>query len=184
MLDTRRTVRHRMHMVQPYLLQRLSAPKEGARVNPFGMGREAPYFSVAMWDRLLQICSFDYMGAAEYENGVLALALQMIWTNRTLYELTSVSLEDVTYWVIATRRDIEEGTTEQWVRGLATGDIPTRDPSGLLLTERSTPVGQETKGAIDLQHHWMVFTDKTMADAFAELFCLDLFSFDTGARAN
>lgn len=175
---------------RPRYIQRLSAP--GNLDNPYAFGAGTSGLSPAALERLRPAFSFEYMGAAEYENGAAAAAIHRIATG----------LADETYapWAFQPRlranrhyglerpaspitlygigraehqTDIEEAVTAlaNWPRR---EHDQLKEPALIARTLRSTPgrPPRATKGWLELTNGFFVFRDE--AAFTATLTALDL----------
>lgn len=76
----------------PYLIQRLTAARPSSMKIDKVFGGEMLGLSDDAWEVLYQAFSIDYMGAAEYEFGVLPRALKQIFDERQDYSAWSFAL--------------------------------------------------------------------------------------------
>ena len=182
-----------MSMKRSWLIQRMQLPK--GRVNPFSFGGGGSGFHPDVADQLKDVCSWDYMGAAEYEFGSTAKAFNRMIAakkklkagafrlnykyDRPLWMTTPAKLFEgegkVSY--ICPKKGIKELQTclTKWAKDYEYGD--TRD--NVKLDEALANVDNEYLasslysqccGWFDLENDFMFFTNEKMWREFCDGF--------------
>jgi len=174
-----------MSMERSWLIQRMQKPT--GRVNPFSFGGGGSGFHPEVAKQLAEVCDWDYMGAAEYEFGAPAKALnRMILAKK---KLTAGAMKvpyryDSPQWgdriakqfvgtgkvfYLCPKKDAEEviARIAKWATNYKHGD--TRDNVKLdasLAGEEANPNG--IYGWFDLDNDFMFFTDEKMWRAMCD----------------
>src|SRR3989338_2112493 len=145
-------------MVRTFLIQRLNKPTPP---NPFsfGGGLHNGGLSEVAANVLQVIFSFDYMGSAEFEFGVVPVALQFIATQAKKKKITAGKIGDI-YYICP--RIYKDGVLDIIEKLLV-------DERSLCLKERcgladhfnkSDAYHQETLGWLELDNGFMFFVDQ------------------------
>ena len=153
-----------------WLVQRLNPPHRSDRFggNPFAFG--GGYKNGGLTDEAMaavsSVCSFDYMGAAEFEFGALPKALHAMSKMKLI--ATSAEVSAGTVYLLCPAEWVEELTAR--IDGWASGDgdrlkEPTLLPGALAGDEWCRAVGW-----IELDNGFMFFTDPQMWRGAAGLF--------------
>ena len=104
-------------MNKTVLIQRLCEPSKAnveassaVSINPFSFGAGGGRFSKMALDLLLPICSFDYMGASEFEHGAVPGAFgtlhELGHSTGLFFNTLSIKLKDCKKPEFASRRDV------------------------------------------------------------------------------
>lgn len=75
-----------------WLIQRLKRPTKMDNPWGFGGGLRHGGLSDGAWEIFRKLCSFDYMGAAEFEIGALPKAFEKMWSSRSGLEAYSLTV--------------------------------------------------------------------------------------------
>jgi len=191
-----------MTLPDSYLVQRLAGPRK--TTNPgavqahhvFGGGRLG--LSPQAWQALDQVCTVDYMGAAEYEGGVLPNALNEIIRLRsviTSFVLTLAPHERELNW--SRKYPAKKGfplppaktvqifgfapvtildEVKDRVRLLCSPNPP-RTKRDSLISQNLDPieaVREPVLGWIELNNGFMFFSDRKMWEGFCTIFQLEM----------
>lgn len=172
-------------MYKPWLLQRMKKPAGNPISLAFGCGGSG--IKPELQKKLESICSWDYMGAAEYEFGELARSLERIIKNKKKFKANVLNVfyncrpfswgeglsENISgtnkVFYICLKKDIEElkGYLKEWA---AKECLDTRDPlyfNESLAGEKANSHG--IYGWIDIKNDYMFFTDEKMWRKFCDL---------------
>jgi hypothetical protein len=182
---------------EPYLIQRMTKPRRGKDgkvfVNPFnfGGGYVNGGFTDKAWEIIKEIVAFDYMGSAEFEFGDLPRSFFQIAKNHTDYMAFWLLINSTPVHFIC-RKDMQTIVIE-WLKKLSLGKCHLKEASHFqravgnldkwdqdyLDREKKkdptfTPHWMQTIGWIDIEHHFMFFTDKEIYEQFVNLFRIGL----------
>lgn len=159
-----------------YLLQKLTAPPKNdnsdlqkvANAFAFGGGQKNGGFPEEGMKMLNQVCSFDYMGAAEYEWGAVPKAFARMYEVRE--ELTAFGTQPLKgfmeVFVICLKKDKEEAIKR--VKKIAEDKMFLRDGTNMIdwdykyKNEGEPKWNQDVSGWVDLDNPFMFFTDGYM----------------------
>ncbi len=182
------------NMERSRLIQRLKRPYDLKDDNPlkkisnafaFGGGLKNGGLTPEGAEILAAVCTFDYMGAAEYEWGAVPEALAKIGDLRVKEELASVkihlSLKDAasskTIHIWCKASDVPEVSTRigEWAKKEPGYPSENRDMIGLARTlsdieGTSDEPHQEVCGWLELNNGFLFTTDDKMAERFDILF--------------
>jgi hypothetical protein len=175
-----------MSMKRSWLIQRMQKPT--GKVNPFSFGGGGSGFHPDVSDQLKDVCSWDYMGAAEYEFGSTAKAFnRMILAKKKLkaglfkvpykYDRRAWGSDpakqfegDGKVFYICPKKAIKEIQTRiaKWAIDYEYGD--TRDQVKLdeALANDTGPYRPSCCGWFDIDNDFMFFTDEKMWREFCD----------------
>ena len=160
-----------MNKVSNWLVQRVSKPKD--YVNPFNNTDKAAQTT------LMNVISFDYMGAAEYEHGAVNECLSDMWEGELNFHKINIPGKyndkyKMMYLVVLkgtadSLDDILTAITEVLYKGKGDDEVSKADYGSYYraLTETDKRFIPDTKGWINLKHRFAWFIDKEMAHNFA-----------------
>lgn len=204
-MDTMKTFKSTPH--RSWLVQRLNKPL--APSNPhsvlasleeafsFGGGMRNGGLKGEAMDLIREIWSFDYMGATEYEWGIVPAALQRIVEHREQNDLIARSFEIKLskvkkHWSDRTRKDPEGSATvwlichkdhstdmeiriRIWALGEHDRDFTLRDSIFLsdVLRPGKDAAAPYTRGWLELDNGALFFADQEMAEKAAALFAVE-----------
>lgn len=172
-----------------WLVQRLRRPWGHGKDNPFafGGGRRDGGLSAEAMDLLRGVFSFDYMGSAEFEWGVVPEALTRVAQAKLCASSFKVARADVPpnpwsgkravlaegdaiVYVLCPEQDREEVTER--LRAWATqGDPPLHEPTHFTRALRPTEAFDgDTCGWLELDNGFFFFTDEEMWHKTCKLF--------------
>lgn len=165
-------LRIREKLQSSWLIQRLKAPEKsaipGMVFNPFSFGGGlsngglSPQAAVI----LSTVCSFDYMGAAEFEFGAVPKAFKFIAENKPTHHLLTSFGNNIYLIMPEAMKDM----VIDRVVDIATNEgFRSKEYVGL----REQLIGRNGKmylGWLELDNGFMFFTDEKMFIAFKDLF--------------
>jgi len=177
-------------MKRSYLIQRLTAPR-GPNPFSFGGGLRNGGLSDDAMALLRDICSFDYMGSAEFEFGAVPEAFQRLATaTQNVGFSISVPLAEVpaqwrdtrpapegdaTIYVLAPKSIAEEVGDRVGELARDAYDERLKEPTRLAAALRPFKEwDSETCGWLELDNGFMFFTDPQMWQRCCELFSAEV----------
>lgn len=169
-------------MKPSYLIQRLNKPSTGGPLGPdnpfsFGGGLKNGGMSDEAMQYLRNIFSFDYMGATEFEWGVVPDAFQQIAKNLDLYvtveiEASSKSGNSKAVYIICPKTDIDEVVSR--IKAFAYEEYGKSTPHTKEMVGLQGAIDQKkysvALGWLELDNGFMFFIEKEMFSKTAELF--------------
>jgi len=153
-------------MVNSYLVQRLKKPL--GDWNPFSFGGGGGHFSEEAQAILSQVCSFEYMGSAEFEWGEVPRALEQISKGEYCSRLFQIEGTEV-YAIVPVGL---EGECCDRIREFGSKPYHTTKEvvkfwDALFPTKTKFPA--DTVGWIELDNGFAWFIDKEMFNQFCQL---------------
>ena len=172
---------------KPWLIQRLNLPyppKEGdnplaklTNVFAFGGGLPNGGLSGDAMEILNKCFSFDYMGAAEFEYGIVPVVMSFMFENREKYELVEIPVttekgtESIVYAIVPTVfKRVIIGFIIREAFKARFGEL--KEVTGLHPALEKEKYRERLGGWLELNNGYFFFTDKTMFENVAELFDL------------
>ena len=154
-------------MKRSWLIQRMKKPT-GSFTN-FAFGGGGSGFSEENAKGLSQICSWDYMGASEYEFGAPANSMNRMASNKDEFVANLINTVDGTVFYLcpnAIKDEVEQRITK-WAGSEETG---TRDTIYLweILHNVRTAYMRDCCGWFDIENDFMFFTDEKMWRSFSQ----------------
>jgi hypothetical protein len=161
-------------MKKTWLVHRLNAPTNGANPFAFGGGFRNGGISDGLMKKLMPIFSFDYMGAAEYEFGDTAEALELMLSGQKLVsgqiQFLKTRPEVVAYYICNASDEYE---VRDRIIALYKGKLNTREYVYLKRVFDKEYEGM-TRGWLELDNGFAFFVDREMWIKFGRLFELNL----------
>jgi hypothetical protein len=162
-----------------YLVQRLRAPLDFANPFAFGDGLQNGGLSDNAYELLKGIFSFDYMGAAEYEFGIIPKFFQKLAIERTKYTTWQVFINKNPVYVIAPtelRNLVDERIKEIAKKSAGTYQSSIKCGCDLNIAVGLHPIKPKescrTIGYLELDNNFAFFVKKETADNFVNLFSI------------
>ena len=187
-----------MTMKRSYLIQRLNPPLGGdlgAKLSAafvFGGGLPNGGMSPEVTKAITSFCSFDYMGASEFEHGALVDGLRILAKkveneDSISWVAVEISPDEVTHDPYKSREDVKRtepleiyviyATSEldevaERVRELAINPEEQRPLENPQLSRKVLYTGpyDNTIGWIELNNGWIATTEESVRDGFLKLF--------------
>lgn len=163
---------------EPYLIQRVSKPinSDGelgklSQVFSFGGGLKNGGFTQKAFDEFNKIWNFEYMGSAEFEYGGVPKSLSKVIENKEDYRayILEIGKEEnkTPIYVIAYDDDQYCEDVNSHINSYAEKPYGhrTKESVGLHQVVKGEPSIRDTCGWIDIQNHFLFFTDKDMFEA-------------------
>ncbi len=162
-------------MERTHLIQRLKKPRGSAIAFSFGGGLPAGGFSKEAQELLKNVCTFDYMGSAEFEFGEVPRAFYRIAEYSSNREASSGELcfPDEVYYICEKGIEREvKGVIAQLVRNEE--ELRLKEPCYLWESITGEPEwASDYVGWVELDNAFMFFTDREMFNKFQNLFSIN-----------
>lgn len=149
-------------MSRTYLIQRLTRPTGPNSFAFGGGGLKNGGLSKEALQLLANVCSFDYMGDFEFENGSVPAAFHFIWQQGQRGHLVSGTHRDVFY--------ICPKAYEDGVRGVISQLLDDEPAMRLLEPTGLAEKWESICGWLEVNNGFMFFTDATMFERTKTLF--------------
>lgn len=154
--------------MNPRFLQRLKSPT-GNNPFAFGGGLKNGGIEPSLYEKLSDIFTFDYMGAAEYEWGEVPFAIEALKKS----DLATFCINDVV-WGFCPRQIITD--VVEWLQKAIKEEVRTKDPLYLKEQLENPEYPVCIKGWLNIEtrdeceHPFMFFIDQEMFNKTLNLF--------------
>lgn len=166
-----------------YLIQRIKKPYTSEVNTPLQIlckfGLAATWITKELSEVLSTICRWDYMGAAEFEFGVIPRALRAMASMELTTKHESIKYKRRDYrnskdiageapiYIIAQKRDLREVTDR--IKTLAIGELRCKENSDFAESLSEHEYSKDIYGWLELDNGFMFFKDKVMYVHFCAL---------------
>ena len=168
----------------PWLVQRITIPTNKNNPFAFGGGYKHGGMSDEAWEIISMMCSFDYMGSAEFEFGELPKGINKIFKCGSLtgfiINVSTKHTKNAPVYVIApeewkvdiTAFLIKEAKGKRGMRLKESTNIVSGIDGFYEWDSAKKPIKDHsrTTGGIDIEHGWMYSFNEEQANNFATLF--------------
>jgi hypothetical protein len=159
-----------------YLIQRLNEPAERkgkALVNPFSFGAGYSGLEQKTEETLAGIFSFDYMGAAQFEDGIVQRALKSVseYFSANYFATGTCYLPDEKEVYYLCRKEDEKGV-KKTIEKLYSNErsFYLKEPTWLKQSLNEEDFLKDRAGWLELNNNFIFFKDKKMYKRILELF--------------
>lgn len=160
-----------------WIVQRLNKPQEF--LNPYG--NTIDFNDKDSVDRVAKVFSTDYMGAFEYEHGILGQSMSRMYDNKTT--LIEYKTADFHCYIVFTtdsnwglseiksqKQLVKQFIKENYFKGMNRESVAKNDYGSFYERVNGKFYNEELLGWYDLQNDFAWFIDKKMAKEFLDLF--------------
>jgi hypothetical protein len=152
-------------MKNTFLIQRLLCPRnQGVVFNRMAFGGGGEQFSEGERPKLAQICTFDYMGAAEFEYGAVPEALDKMREGRLVSFSKTINKKEV--YILCQVGDEKE--VSRRLELLAKDEIRLKEPSSFDWV--ISGMGARVHGWLELDNGFLFTVDENMMNGFMNFF--------------